>query len=113
LIRDGFLELAISYVSRYENWNSPYSNNKITIERFFENAITFVDIDRADIIEMRANEIMKFGVKSKDALHISCAIDAACDCFITTDDGILKKYKTGDIKVCSPVEFINIWEDLK
>ena len=54
---------------------------------------------------------MKFGVKAKDTLHISCAIEAKCDYFITTDDGILKKYKTGDIKVCSPVEFINIWED--
>ena len=103
--------LAVSYVSRYENGNSPHSRNRITIEKFFENAATFIDIDKADIIEEKANEIMKFGVKSKDALHISCAIAAECDYFITTDDEILKKYKTGDIKVCSPVEFINIWED--
>ena len=88
LIREGSLLLAISYVSRYENWNSPYSRNKVTIERFFENATTFVDIDKSDIIEWKANEIMKIGVKSKDALHISCAIEAACDYFITTDDGI-------------------------
>jgi len=111
LIRDGSLSLAVSYVSRYENWNSPYSRNKITIDKFFENATTFVDINMADIIEWKANEIMKFGVKSKDALHISCAIEAACDYFITTDDRILKKYIAGEIKVCSPVEFINIWED--
>ena len=111
LIRDGCLLLAISYVSRYEKWNSPYSKNKITIEKFFENATTFVDIDKADRIERKANEIMEYGVKSKDALHISCAIDAACDYFITTDDEILRKYRTGEIKVCSPVEFINIWED--
>jgi predicted nucleic acid-binding protein len=111
LIRDGSLLLAISYVSRYENWNSPHSRNKITIEKFFDNATTFVDIDKADIIEKKANEIMKYGVKSKDALHISCAIEATCDYFITTDDGILKRYKTGEIRVCSPIEFINIWED--
>ena len=111
LIRNGSLSLAISYVSRYENGNSPYSRNKITIEKFFDNATTFVDIDKADIIEWKANEIMKCGVKSKDALHLSCAIEAACDFFITTDDGILKKYKAGEINVCSPVEFINIWED--
>ena len=111
LIHDGYLSLAISYVSRYENWNSPHEKNKITIEKFFENATTFVDIDKADIIEQKANEIIKFGVKSKDALHISCAIEALCDYFITTDDGILRKYKTGEIKVCSPIEFINIWED--
>jgi len=111
MIRDGSLLLAISYVSLYENWNSPYSRNKITVNKFFEIATTFVDIDKADIIEQKANEIVKIGVKSKDALHISCAIEAACDYFITTDNEILKKYRTGEIKVCSPVEFINIWED--
>ena len=111
LIYDGCLFLVVSYISRYENWNSPHAKNKITIENFFENAISIVDIDKADVIERKANEIMKSGLKSKDALHISCAIEAACDYFITTDDGILKKYRNGEIKVCSPVEFINIWEN--
>jgi predicted nucleic acid-binding protein len=111
LIQNGSLMLAISYISRYENGNSPYLKNKITIEQFFENAVAYIDIDKADIIENKANEIMKYGVKSKDALHIACAIEAACNYFITTDDGILKKYKTGEIKVCSPVEFITILED--
>ena len=108
LILDGNLLLAISYISRFENWDSPYSKNKITIEKFFENATTVIGIDKAEVIEKKANEIMKFGVKAKDALHLSCAIEAACNYFITTDDGILKKYKNGEIKVCSPVEFINI-----
>ena len=112
LIRDGYLLLAISYVSRYENGNSPYSKNKITIERFFANASTFIDIDKSDIIEQKACEIMRYGVKSKDALHISCAIAAGSNYFITTDDEILKKYNdVSEIKVCSPIEFINIWED--
>ena len=111
LIQDGCLLLALSYVSRYENGNSPHSKNKITIEKFFENATIFIDIDKADIIEEKANKIMKYGIKAKDALHISCAIMAECNYFITTDDEILKKYKIGEIKVCSPIEFINIWED--
>ena len=110
LICDGSLLLTISYISIYENGNSPYSKNKITIEKFFENATTFVDIDKADMIEINANEIMKFGLKSKDALHIASAIEANCDYFITTDDDIIKKYKTEEIKVCSPIEFINILE---
>jgi len=112
LIIDNIVLLAISYVSRYENWNSPHSENKITIEKFFENATTFIDIDKGKIIEEKANEIMKYGVKANDALHIACAIEASCDYFITTDDGILKKYKTSNINICSPVEFINIWEEL-
>ena len=111
LIRDGFLQLAISYISRYENWASPHSKNKITIEKFFENAVTFVDIDKANIVEENADTIMQSGIKAKDALHIACAIEAMCDYFITTDDGILKKYRNGEIIVCSPIEFINILED--
>ncbi|MDR0872478.1 MAG: PIN domain-containing protein [Prevotellaceae bacterium] len=110
-IRDGRLQLAFSYISRYENGNSPHTSNKTTIERFFKNAVTFVDIDKANMIENKAKEIMKYGVKAKDALHIACAIEAKCDYFITTDDGILKKYKAEDINVCSPVNFINIIED--
>jgi predicted nucleic acid-binding protein len=110
LIREGTISLTFSYISRYENGNSPFPC-KITIEKFFENAVSFVDIDKAEVVENKANEIMKCGIKSKDALHISCAMEAKCDFFITTDDDILKKYKSGDIKVCSPIEFINIWED--
>ena len=95
-----------------ENWDSPHSKNKITIEKFFRNATTFVDIDEADMIEGKANEIMKCGVKANDALHLACAIAAGCDYFITTDDGILKKCNIGEINVCSPIEFITIWESL-
>ena len=109
LIIYGQLTLACSYVSRYENGNSPHTQNRKTIETFFENAVSFVDIDKADTVGNRANEIIKYGVKAKDALHIACAIEAECDCFITTDDGILKKYKNGDIAVCSPIEFINAY----
>jgi predicted nucleic acid-binding protein len=112
LIVEGRLLLAVSYMSRYENWNSPHVKSKATIENFFDNATTHIDIDKADIIEQRANDIVKYGVKANDALHISSAIEAVCDYFITTDDGILKKYRTNEIKVCSPIEFINIWEDL-
>jgi len=68
LICFGRLSLAVSYVSRYENGNSPYSKNKITIEKFFKNATTYVNIDKAGIIEERANDIMKYGVK-KPKMH--------------------------------------------
>jgi len=111
LIQNKRLSLVVSYVSRFENDDNPLFRNKITTERFFENATTYVDIDKAEIIEKKANEIMKYGIKANDALHISCAIESACDCFITTDDEILKKYKNSEIKIYSPIEFLNIWED--
>jgi len=36
---------------------------------------------------------MELGLKSKDALHIACAIEMQCDYFITTDDQILNRMK--------------------
>ena len=38
--------------------------SKITIEKFFENATTYIDIDKSDIIELRAGEIMKIDVSN-------------------------------------------------
>ena len=59
-----------------------------------------------------SKQIQKLGVSSKDALHIACAIDADCDYFITTDDGILKKMADYTlIKIINPVEIINLIEE--
>ncbi len=47
------------------------------------------------------------GIKSKDALHIACAIFSKSDYFITTDDSILKKLKDFDeINIIDPINFI-------
>ena len=53
---------------------------------------------------------MNLGVKSKDALHVACAVDAKCDYFLTTDDRILKKLKNfEDIAVINPLSFISFY----
>ena len=39
----------------------------------------------------RASEFTRNGVKSKDALHIACAIEGKAEYFLTTDDKLLKK----------------------
>ena len=62
-------------------------------------------LDNAKLIE-------KLGVRPKDALHIACAIDADCEYFITTDNGLLKKMATCSlIKVLNPIEIINLTEE--
>jgi len=49
------------------------------------------------------------GIKSKDALHIACAIVSKCDFFLTTDDIILKKMKNyNKIGILNPINFIQI-----
>jgi predicted nucleic acid-binding protein len=52
---------------------------------------------------------MATGIKTKDALHIACAILANSDAFITTDDKILRRYKKSDIKICKPITFFDIY----
>ena len=55
----------------------------------------------------RGSEIMSFGVKKKDALHLACAERAECDWFLTTDRGILKKIRNlGEMRVANPVDYV-------
>jgi predicted nucleic acid-binding protein len=87
-----------------------HRQNRISVEKFFDFACDFVDIDRAAEVEKLANDIITQGVKSKDALHIACAIIGKCDCFLTTDKDILKRYKSEKILVYSPVTFLSAYE---
>ncbi|GHV87435.1 hypothetical protein AGMMS50255_7310 [Spirochaetia bacterium] len=99
-------DLAYSYMSEYENNDNPDGEHRAIIARFLQNAVSYVDYSKADVVETRAADIMNYGIKHKDAIHLSSAIEAQCDCFITTDDGILRNYKGTDIKVCSPVDLV-------
>jgi predicted nucleic acid-binding protein len=105
------LNLAYSYMSVYENNDNPYRNRKSIILNFFTNASLFINYDLSEKIEKRAEKILRWGIKIKDAIHISCALEAKCDYFITTDDKILKNYKENDITVYSPIKFISDWEE--
>jgi predicted nucleic acid-binding protein len=52
-----------------------------------------------------ANTAKGTGLKTKDALHVACAIVAKCDYFVTTDSRLLK-YVDSRIKMVSPIEFV-------
>ena len=110
LIGNARLELAYSYMSVFENRNNPNTDNSKIIEDFFVYAAFFVDPDQEEVVETKAEQIKTQGIKNKDAIHLACAIEANCDYFITTDDGILKRYAEKDIKVCSPIEFLTLYE---
>ena len=45
------------------------------------------------------------GVKFKDACHVASAVYAKCEYFISTDKRLLK-YKSEEVKMDSPIEFI-------
>jgi predicted nucleic acid-binding protein len=116
LVRDKKINLACSYMSSYENNDNPNIEHRDIITDFLTNAIVYIDYDKADEVENRAEALKKLGLKKKDSIHLASAIEAECDYFITTDDGILKKYeviKQGHkINACTPVDFLNVLEEL-
>lgn len=105
-IRSGRFDLVTSDMLHYEVHNSPYIVQERAIADFIENySAIHVGYAVQTQVETKASEIMKTGVKYKDACHVASAILASCDYFLTTD-GRLLKYRTDEIKMCNPVDFV-------
>ena len=89
----------------YEISFNPFTDRKTQILKWKNLAI--VDIDESKDVIVFANEIMKKNFKPKDALHLSCAIKAGCNFFITTDMKILNK-SIQNIIIIDPIDFIRM-----
>jgi len=112
LITEKAIALVYSYVNRFENDKSPHSVNRKSINEFFKYASRYIDHTHSQSIEARVNDIRQSGVKTADAFHVSCAIEGACDYFITTDKPLLR-YRNDEIIICSPVQFFDHLEEQK
>lgn len=109
-ISSGKLELAWSYILDFENSANPFPERKESINNWKNYAVK--DTSENDNIISIAEELFKKGVKSKDALHVACAIELNCKYFITTDKKLINKLTNFDlIKVISPIDFINMKEE--
>lgn len=103
------IELAWSYIIDYENLFNPFEERRNTIDKWKSHAIIEI-VETGDIMN-NAGLIHNFNVKSKDALHVACAIEAGCDYFLSTDDSLLKKLSGFDkIEVLNPLSFLTILE---
>jgi predicted nucleic acid-binding protein len=103
------LELVWSYILDYENRFNPFEERQNVINHWKNKAIS--DISENEQVLKSAHQIINYGIKSKDALHIACAIEGRCEYFLTTDDIILKKLKDFvEITVINPVNFITLFE---
>ncbi len=106
LIKKRKIELAASYILWYENSQNPYETKRMAIGEFIQkNSVEYVGIEQADEIKRKAEKIMGTGIKMKDAYHVACAIFSSCDCFLTTDNRLLK-YRTEEIQMLNPVDFV-------
>ena len=106
LVKDGFITLVSSYMVRYESSQNPYAELRENIEAYIRQySSVYVSDERKEEIEQAAADIMRTGVKFKDACHVASAIYAKCNYFITTDKRLLK-YKSPQIKLVTPIEFV-------
>ncbi|MDR2175134.1 MAG: hypothetical protein LBO82_04255 [Synergistaceae bacterium] len=108
LIRAGEIELAWSFVLDYENGANPFEEIRDRIAVWKEIAV--IDCGYSETIRQDAQELMKLGLRQKDAAHVACAISASAEFFLTTDKKILNK-PIARIAVVNPIDFIRRFGD--
>ncbi|MCL2055484.1 MAG: hypothetical protein FWG90_13775 [Oscillospiraceae bacterium] len=112
LVKYKAIELVYSSVSIEEITVYPIEANRNSIIKFIENnASYYISKDNDNTAIALTDEIMKTGIKRKDASHTACAIIAKCDYLITTDKRLLK-YQDNRIKIVDPINFLKIWRNL-
>lgn len=99
----GNLNLVWSFILHYENNDNPFIDKKKQIA-LWESKSSLIATFTPEI-QSQAESIMRLGIKTKDALHIACAISANADAFITTDRKLLNKQVNG-ISIANPMDFI-------
>jgi predicted nucleic acid-binding protein len=98
-------ELVWSYILEAENSANPFEERMGAIFDWKRKAI--IEIKENTELLKKALKLKKIGLRSKDAIHISCAIMAKCNYFLTTDDKILNKNNLiKEISIIDPITFI-------
>lgn len=110
MIRERALSLIWSEIMDLENTANPDVNRKMAIANWKQLGIENVTVSVR--VEEIAEALSKIGVKPMDALHVACAIEAQAECFLTTDNALLRKMSKHDkIRVVDPVDFIRGLKD--
>ena len=104
-IEDGHYELAWSYILDFENEANPFEERRAAVGQWRPRAVR--DAEESRQVLNTAKELAKLGLRSKDALHVACAVATECDYFISTDDGILTRLRGfPKVTAMSPTEFV-------
>lgn len=104
-IREGAYDLVWSYILDYENGKNPYEEKRLAIAPWKSIANLSVSEETNEIL-LFAESLAEKGIKAFDALHISCAVSAGCDYYLTTDKKLLNT-PIPEIKIVSPIVFVN------
>ncbi len=103
------IDLAWSFILDFENNANPHINRREAITEWKK--IAAIHISALETIRKCANNLtVDFGIKSKDALHLACSIEANCHYLLTTDKQFLKHAKNiKSISVLNPIDFYKEW----
>jgi predicted nucleic acid-binding protein len=103
-ILNGKFELVWSYILEFENRQNRFYDKRNAIYSW-KNIANIHCIENDYIINC-AEKLNNINIRTKDALHIACAIYTNSDYLITTDKK-LYSLKLDDIKIINPLSFIN------
>jgi len=104
-IKNRKIELTWSYILDIENDQNPFEEKRNAIGKWKEFAA--VDVEETEPLTERADSLVSSGMRAKDALHVSAAIEGMADLFITTDDKLLKKLAgIAEIRAANPVDIV-------
>lgn len=108
LAKSGKVTLVNSSVIEYENSMNPFPDRKIFVQEISKQSTIYQNIDHQT--KNRAKAITEdMGISPIDALHLAAGEQAKVDLFITCDYNLIKKYQ-GNIKIITPLEFLNHYE---
>lgn len=108
-IKEGVYDLVWSYILDYENGKNPYEEKRLAIAPWKMIASSCITDESEDILTF-AESLASKGIKTYDALHISCAVAAHCEDYLTTDKKLLNT-PIPEIKIVSPIVFVNEMEE--
>jgi len=105
----GEIELAWSYILDYENAANPFEERRAAVGLWRTRSV--VDVVETPVLLKNAKSLVVLGLRSKDALHVACAIEAGCEYFVTTDDALLRKLAGyTQISAVDPTAFVRSTE---
>jgi predicted nucleic acid-binding protein len=113
LIEEQKYRLCGSFMLEFENNANTIAYQKIEIKTLFSEFDEYVKKEPG-IMEIAKNIIAKSNTKTKDAVHLACAVNKGCTYFITCDNEFIKtvnnnrdsiKNIIGDIKIINPINF--------
>ncbi len=108
-IKSKGIELIWSYILEIENSQNPHDERRIAIQKW-KNLSTIKIVENPKILA-NANQLLKSGIKPKDALHVASAVEGKAYYFLTTDDKLLSGINRSKIiEVLNPVDYIKVLE---